>query len=326
MFPKKEILIFHAESAVHAGAEADVGYIDNPIQRERATGFPIFQANGVKGGLREFFETSPYRDDKKIEVIFGPNETVLPNGGKGWAGAVTFGEGRTLFFPVRSLAGTFAYITCSSVLARFQRDLAACGKSLVETDGPWSPTIGKGSCLVYSTPIINADDQHVVLEELLFNISSNPDTAKFIKSAAEHLFPACPEYKPFSEVFASRIVVLNDTDFSYFVTQRTEIEPHNRIDDETGTVDKKTGVWYTEYLPSESILYSCVFVGNPRTRNDDTFKKPQEISKYLVNNLEDCRIWMGGNRTTGKGRMMMHFWGLQQKNTGKKEMEEDEEP
>lgn len=326
MFPKKEILIFHAESAVHAGAGADVGYIDNPIQRERATGFPIFQANGVKGGLREFFETSQYRDDKKIEVIFGPDETVLPSGGKGWAGAVSFGEARTLFFPVRSLAGTFAYITCSSVLARFQRDLVACSKSLTETDGHWSPTVGKGSCLVYSSPIINADDQHVVLEELLFNISSNSGTDKFIESAAKRLFPACLEYKPFSEAFASRIVVLNDTDFSYFVNQRTEIEPHNRINNKTGTEDKNTGVWYTEYLPSESILYSCVFVGNPRTRNDDTFKEPLGISTYLVNNLEGSRIWMGGNRTTGKGRMMMHFWELQQEKTGKKETEEDAAP
>ena len=61
MYPEKEIIIFHVESALHAGAGASIGHIDNPVQRETSTGNPIVQASGVKGALREFYENNRIR-------------------------------------------------------------------------------------------------------------------------------------------------------------------------------------------------------------------------------------------------------------------------
>lgn len=49
---KGALLFLKAQTSVHAGTGAGIGAIDLPIQRERHTGWPMFQATGVKGVLR----------------------------------------------------------------------------------------------------------------------------------------------------------------------------------------------------------------------------------------------------------------------------------
>lgn len=304
MFPEKEVLLLYAESSLHAGAGSDVGYVDNPIQRERATGFPIIQSNGVKGALREFFETDPNCDPDKVKVVFGPEEQTASA-----AGAVSFGEARVLLFPVRSLAGVFAYATCPAVLARFQRDLAACGKLPLGKNGQaWSPSVGVDRCLIHLDSQVKAGEQGVVLEEILFTAQTSEADSGMLEELAGKLCPNSPEYRQVRDTMAKRLVVLNNNDFSHFVDQSTEIEPHNRIDDEKGTVDENTGVWYTEYLPSETVLHACLFVGRSRVPDSKAFADARAIRDYLVAGMERQRIWVGGDRTTGKGRLMAFFW------------------
>lgn len=308
MYPEKELLVFHVESSLHAGSGANVGHIDNPIQRETATGNPIVQANGVKGALREFYETV-CEDDKetKIKAMFGGKD------GNDGAGAVAFGEARLLFFPVRSLAGIFAYITCPTLISRFQRDLAALGKQPLKVKGDngkaelWDPFVIGNSYLAASDSLVQlAQGGVMVLEELTFEKSdSGPNIDVQLKTLADMLFPEAAEYAPFKNAFSKRAVILNDQDYFHFVQYATEVEPHNRIDDITGTVDERTGVWYTEYLPSESILYSALFIGKPRVQID-AFKDAGEVKAY-IEKLNGQRTWMGGDRTTGKGRVMTHL-------------------
>lgn len=312
MYPVREVVIFHAESPLHPGAGGNVGHVDNPIQREKATGIPIVQANGVKGALREYFESiSDKKDKDEIDAIFGTD-----NGNDG-AGAVSFGEARLLFFPVRSLAGVFAYITCPSVINRFQRDLAACNKKRIAvTHGGegWNPTVLKEQYLAHSKSMADISNNSVlILEEFDFKKEkdSNNYIDKLLEGLADTLFPNLPEYKPFKDNFAQRVVILNDSDWIYFVKYSTEVEPHNRIDDKTGTVDKKTGVWYTEYLPSESILYAPLFIGKPRV-NKEFDNCPNKVNAY-IQQLNGKRTWLGGDRTTGKGMVMTHFYNIKEK-------------
>ena len=310
MYPESEMLVFHVESSLHAGSGANVGHIDNPIQRETATGNPIVQANGVKGALRDYYETV-CKDEKnrKIKAMFGGED------GNDGAGAVAFGEARLLFFPVRSLAGIFAYITCPTVLNRFQRDLIALGKSPVRIDDkadgkpdgkPFSPDVPVNTYLARQENRVKLNDNGtLVLEELPFSHGDDPNAGPCLEKLAEMLFPDAPEYGPFKNGFPERAVILSDEDYFHFVRYATEVEPHNRIDDKTGTVDESTGVWYTEYLPSESILYSMLFIGPPRIQID-AFQNAGEV-KTFVQKLAGQRTWMGGDRTTGKGRVMMHL-------------------
>lgn len=75
---KKEffsILSFYAISPIHAGSGASVATVDLPIQRERHTGYPIVQASGVKGAMRDHFRKFYQGQDKQLEevinIVFG---------------------------------------------------------------------------------------------------------------------------------------------------------------------------------------------------------------------------------------------------------------
>ncbi|NMC60647.1 MAG: type III-B CRISPR module RAMP protein Cmr4, partial [Candidatus Methanofastidiosa archaeon] len=110
------------ETPLHAGSGTELGIVDLPIQRERHTEFPKIEASGLKGCIREEFEKStgeiPVDDAKKaISLAFGPEE------GDAHAGALGFTDARLLLFPVKSMKGVFAWVTCPKVLEKFRRDL-----------------------------------------------------------------------------------------------------------------------------------------------------------------------------------------------------------
>ena len=315
MYPEKEMIVFHVESALHAGAGASIGHIDNPVQRETSTGNPIIQASGVKGALREFYEKTVSDNSdiekKMIDSVFGKEKGERDE--KDGAGAVAFGEAKLLFFPVRSLAGIFAYITCPSIIARFQRDLSAVNKGMLTiSDGHggtkiWMPRVSTNRYLSHTNNIVKISPNGLlILEELSFEQQNTDNADQCLESLSDALFPGTLEYIPFKSDFHRRVVILNDTDYFYFVRYSTEVEPHNRIDD-TGTVDENTGVWYTEYLPAESILYSSLFIGQPRIQKD-VFNDDAAKVKIFIEKVDGKRTWLGGDRTTGKGRVMMHLY------------------
>lgn len=52
MFEKKVPIFIYCVSPVHMGAGAAIGVIDNPIQRERHTEYPMIAGSGLKGAIR----------------------------------------------------------------------------------------------------------------------------------------------------------------------------------------------------------------------------------------------------------------------------------
>ena len=119
----------------HSGTGQELGIVDLPIQRERHTGFPKIEASGLKGSIREAFEENNNEvkiGDKKIQVndintislAFGPVTDITH------AGALGFTDARILLFPVKSMKGVFAYITCPQVLKRFEEEITIAGKEI----------------------------------------------------------------------------------------------------------------------------------------------------------------------------------------------------
>ena len=52
MFEAMRMLFIYVETPLHAGTGRGLGAVDQPIQRERTTGYPIVQASSIKGRLR----------------------------------------------------------------------------------------------------------------------------------------------------------------------------------------------------------------------------------------------------------------------------------
>ena len=157
-----KLLFLHALSPLHAGTGQGVGVIDLPIAREKATDIPIVPGSSLKGVLRD-----ACTDTGDKIAVFGP-ETENADA---HAGSAHFTDARLLLLPVRSLAGTFAWVTSPLLLQRLRRDAthAASGSPPTSTPTP----DGVGSCMVVQddSAIVYSEQENtqVILEDLVLS-------------------------------------------------------------------------------------------------------------------------------------------------------------
>lgn len=282
---------------LHAGSGSDLGVVDLPIQRESHTGFPKIEASSLKGSIRKAFEDSCKNDEdkKKIHITFGCDgcEKDFPDyfndKNKEFAGALGFSDARILFFPVKSVKGVFAYITCPMVLNRFYED-----KNLIKDEElknsftiPKVDSLSDENCIVFNnkenkTLVINKSS--VILEEYSFSVEET-QTKDFIKI-------------PNLDIDKERIIIISDDNFSHFVKNSTEVITRTKIDNTKGTVAQ--GALFTEeYLPAETIMYSLVIANKSFSQKVDDLKEVDKVVEFF--NKIPKNIQIGGNSTLGKG-------------------------
>lgn len=330
MFEKATLMWMYAEHPVHAGSGSGVGAIDLPIQRERVTGWPIIQPSGLKGALREYFDglsrgaqaNNADFKEKMLEV-FGPDESAIHSG------AASFTEAKVLLFPVRSLKGTFAYVTCPLALTRFQRDMETLkdcdGTDLLASQGtrpqfpdfsngtPATDTVwvaaeeGNDSLRADSLLTIKTGDTafQVIFEELSFDAQPYSDInflGNWLKCAAGSL-PWLDQAN-----LARRLVVVSDDVFKDFVEMSTEVITRNRINNETGTAEDG-GLWNEENLPRETVLYSTVFAASPfKPERERKLADAGAVLGFLTDDQHAPKfVWVGGNTTVGRGIVRLAF-------------------
>ena len=115
--PQSRILYLFTRTPLHVGAGSSVGAIDQPIVRERHTGFPVIPGSSIKGVLASCEPFLARNDKGEYErtplgyTLFGKQDD---------AGKLTFGEARVLAFPVRSARGGARASTWSGVIASFR--------------------------------------------------------------------------------------------------------------------------------------------------------------------------------------------------------------
>src|SRR5690554_181313 len=97
---KQSVFYIFTRTPLHIGAGSSVGAIDQPVQRERHTGFPVIPGSSIKGVLRDSFQ----EDKTATTWLFGSDKPENPS-----AGAIQCGEARLLAFPVRSVTNSFAW-------------------------------------------------------------------------------------------------------------------------------------------------------------------------------------------------------------------------
>lgn len=328
MFEKAALMWLYAEQPVHAGTGSGVGAIDLPIQRERVTNWPIIQPSGLKGALREFFERQGEKNQDngfkaKVVEAFGPDSEADSL----HSGAASFSEARLLLFPVRSLKGTFAYVTCPLALQRLRRDLQTlqdcAGGDFLKKNGdrPDFPfdklqslsddnilvaSALKGDKKPDSVLVVAPEGQkpQVVLEEFAFQAEAS-DALNHLAVWLKKMAPALPWLD--KDHLAQRLALVSDNVFKDFVEMSTEVITRNRIDDETGTV-AEGALWTEEHLPRETVLYSLVFAAKPFSPDKDQRKlrDADAVIKFLKPETS-AYLWVGGNTTVGRGLVRLAF-------------------
>lgn len=293
MFEATCMLFIYVETPLHAGTGRGLSGVDLPIQRERVTGYPIVQASSLKGRLRA--EAKVRLPGDEFEAIFGPETERASE----HAGALSPGDAKILLFPVRSLAGVFAWVTSVNALARFLREARMAGLS-VDWELPSEPDSGT---VLVSGNALRAGNS-VVLEEFGFSPDNSlADTVQAIGQwLADNALPQKGEYKYWRDALAQKLCILPEDAFRDFVLYGTEVQAHIRLDPATKTV--QTGaLWTAESLPVDTLLCALLMASCSRSKKE---LKAEEVLGKLTG-LGLSRIQLGGDETTGQGMVALRF-------------------
>jgi len=286
---KAKLLFLQALSPLHAGTGQGVGAIDLPIAREKATGIPIVPGSTLKGVLRSNCED----DDLKI-CVFGPETDNASD----HAGSAQFSDLRLLFLPVRSLTGTFAWVTSPLLLRRFQRDCEMANTPIAYS----IPSVDeKGHCCVSSPgskltmEIGNAPNQ-VILEDLRLTSQTDTSLNKFLEWLRPLLFGNDAAWD--NTLFTERVCVVHDDVLSFLLDTATEITARIRLEEEKKTV-AQGALWYEEALPAESILSGLMVV--------QEIKASEKEAVAVITKLTESPLQVGGSATVGRGLCRIHL-------------------
>ncbi len=326
MYKNAKPLFLICETPLHVGSGSDLGIVDLPIQRERHTNFPKIESSSLKGALREAFEsafksktfTKPDDNDVKIQRVFGFDDGSLSEAQKTqlkthfknskneeqtqFSGALALTDARLLLFPVKSLYGVFAWITCPRVIKKFIADLELAGISTefstVDFEQEKDKTTSKAEILK-----TNGTKKQAYLEEFVFtliqDIEKDNNVDKLAKWLKETLFSAS-DTSYWASKIEKDIIIVSDENFRDFVTLATEVITRTKIDNSTGTV--QTGALFSEeYLPSESVLYSLAMFSDEFRSSNPLLSN--EVKTFFESGLtaNNNIVQIGGNATLGKG-------------------------
>ena len=238
------------------------------------------------------------RYNEAIDLTFGPESEVSH------AGALGFTDARILLFPVKSMKGVFAYITCPQVLKRFEEEIAIAGKEIKLNE----QKINAGKISANSFPKNTSQvlvSGKVILEEYTFELKPNEDLKLFAEWLAE---------KTGINEILQKIVVLTDDDFKDFVHLSTEVVTRIKISNATGTVE--TGALFTEeFLPAETLLYSLalaspIFKEKPKEKgifNQNEKDEAELVLEFFKAGIPEI-MQIGGDATIGKGIVRIKYW------------------
>lgn len=261
-----------AETPVHPGSGRTLGLVDLPVAREAATDFPVIAGSSFKGALRDKAEGRWGKDDAKVKEGFGDADN---------AGALLVSDARLLLLPVRSLSGTYKWLTCPLILERLERDCKRAGLD--------SQILGKDWCLPNDPKpgeVLTTGSGKIYLEERQFTVAD--EVSKGVVDALKEFIP----HQGASKRLAGQLAIVCDDDFAWFARYALQIQARNVLDDNNKT---SKNLWYEESLPADTLMYSLVLVRTRDGKANDHLNALHELFD------KDPYLQAGGNETVGSG-------------------------
>ncbi len=335
-----KLLYLFTRTPLHVGAGASVGAIDQPIQRERHTGFPIIPASSLKGSFADQWPVTLRNQKNELVRITSKKEgdkhvfDQIDESGAAWlfgsddanvsfAGSLIFSEARILAFPIRSARGSYAWITSPLALQRAARD-RVFSPSEKDTDdlkkakeeaitqikqfesAANEPKDNQAIFKIGNDSKLALPGDKIVLEEYCFD-----HTGTYPTELAETLAALIPDDALFQSI-TDRLVILSNGLFSHFVTTACEVAQHVRISDETGTAEG-AGLFNQENVPADTLFYSVLSATNSRVPNGGFKYTPKEDDqpakndataalKAFADKIDKVKVFQfGGDASTGLG-------------------------
>lgn len=298
----KRILYLFTRTPLHVGAGSSVGAIDQPIVRERHTGFPIIPATGLKGSFSDLW--NEMQDGKAARSADGTWLFGSTDSKKAAAGALQFSEARLLAFPIRSAKGSFAWITSPLLLQRAARDGVMDPALLQNFKEPQDDQAHFDSGAQSKVAI----QGQIVLEEYTF-AASTPAFHNLDK-VGNTLAALLPDDPVWQEV-KDRLVIVSNGMMSFFAQNACEVAQHVRIDDATGAASRR-GLFNQENVPSETLFYSVLHALAERRPEPERgpLRGSDDALKAFAAEVEAAKVFQfGADASTGLGYCTVRVHG-----------------
>ncbi|HOW64132.1 MAG TPA: type III-B CRISPR module RAMP protein Cmr4 [Candidatus Paceibacterota bacterium] len=289
------------QTPLHIGTSAVDATLDQPILRERHTGFPILPGSTLKSRFaQEWTQAATGSRTEEGLRFFGKNQP-----GASAPGCIQFTEAKLLAFPVRSARGAFAWITSPLALRRLVRDGGMPADLL-----PSLALRDDQALFSRSSPVTVAlgHEAKVVLEEYTFlhagdlpATSKAPPPSTKTESGSVSLgdfFQGLLITDVVWQEVSTRLIVVNDGILSALTRLACEVMPHTTIDPQTGAT--RPGETYSqENVPAETLFFASIHslaYRSAASPGDQT--NPLQI---IQSRLHRRIFQFGGDASTGLG-------------------------
>ncbi len=269
---KNNFYIINCITNLHMGSgDINFNIIDNEVERDPLYSHPIMFSSGVKGALREHFETL---GDHDIIPIFGSDieESRKNNGGKSTPGNLKFLNAELLFLPVRAAKGkyVFYFVTTKVLLARFCELFTMLQgrepvKELANTVNALTDTF------IYRT------DGTAVIED--FVCQKGESIPEVIKKFARDILGT-------SDI--DKLVILPDTAF-----RNNQIPLPVLARNQLKNGESKN-LWYEELVPHNTVFYLPILSNGTSTGDTSLANFDEKITEYNL-------VQFGADATIGYG-------------------------
>jgi len=254
----------------------------------KATGIPFLAGTGFKGALRDrlsgTLETAVHR------TVFGPDTGENPSE---HAGAVAFGDARLLALPVRSLRGTFAWVTSPLLLRLARRDN-------ISSDPPDIPAmrrVGKAA-VTEDTVLCASGATKVFLEDLDLEITKD-------KADGWAQVLASLVFRGDESFLTRRFLIVDDEAMTFLWETATQVDARVKLT-EAGVV-RDGALWYEESLPAETLLLGLAAADRPRRVGRE--ETAEELLDLCLGEFQHG-MQFGGKANVGRGRARVIPVGL----------------
>lgn len=133
---------------LHMGSgESNFDIIDNTVEKDPVTQYPMMNASGVKGALREFFERQCGGEDSLVLRLFG---SPVRGSKASTPGALRFLSAKLLGRPVQASKGSAAYYIVTSRVAL--HEYWQLRQTLTGQSSPVIPSALSASTAYYALP------------------------------------------------------------------------------------------------------------------------------------------------------------------------------
>lgn len=247
---------------MHVGnGDASYTLIDNQVQKDAITGFPVINSSSLKGSLKNFLRD--ICDSNEINNIFGDDKEGI--------GQYKIFPGMLLSIPVRSNKKTFFRATCSRIIKdfidfadNFQYELDYVGD--LEKIQKFAEENKNSISVIKCFNEDIEDDKNLRVEGFKSDLKDVLDIKN--KEKLESLF-------------GENLVVVDDKTFLNIVSE-LPIIARNKLDN-----GESENLWYEEIVPRETRFYFGVMCGK------------EHVNKF--EKIKEHPIQIGGNATIGYG-------------------------